>query len=101
LAEIAKELRGDKGLEHPRGCPEGLDDVKWTSCDLIYAFDKRPNCASPWALATFISFKCFTNHLGQSTAEGIHAGFQKYWDRAQVSLSLASYTGFGHLSSFY
>ncbi|KAF8513430.1 hypothetical protein BU17DRAFT_95413 [Hysterangium stoloniferum] len=84
LAEVAKELRDNEGLEHPRGCPEGLGDVKWTSFDLIHAFDETPNRASPWALATFISFKCFTNSCGQSTAEGIHAGFQKYWDRADV-----------------
>ncbi|KAF8530573.1 hypothetical protein BU17DRAFT_17785, partial [Hysterangium stoloniferum] len=48
------------------------------------AFYETPNRALPWALATFISFKCFTNSCGQSTAEGIHAGFQKYWDRADV-----------------
>ncbi|KAF8521981.1 hypothetical protein BU17DRAFT_45386 [Hysterangium stoloniferum] len=50
--------------------------------DLAHAFDIKPNRASPWALASFISWKCFKNNLGKSTADGAHAAFKKYWDNS-------------------
>ncbi|KAF8514730.1 hypothetical protein BU17DRAFT_52403, partial [Hysterangium stoloniferum] len=67
-------------LENPRGCPNSLEGVKWTMADLAHAFDIKPNRASPWALASFISWKCFENNLGKSTADSAHAAFKKYWD---------------------
>ncbi|KAF8521186.1 hypothetical protein BU17DRAFT_64953 [Hysterangium stoloniferum] len=73
-------------LESPRGCPDTLEGVKWTMADLAHAFDIKPNRASPWALASFISWKCFENNLGKSTADGAHAAFKKYWDNSQVGL---------------
>ncbi|KAF8507450.1 hypothetical protein BU17DRAFT_71153 [Hysterangium stoloniferum] len=71
-------------LENPRGCPDSLEGVKWTMADLAHAFDIKPNRASPWALASFISWKCFENNLGKSTADGAHAAFKKYWDNSQT-----------------
>jgi hypothetical protein len=46
------------------------------------AFDQTPNRHSDKALALFISYKCFHQNLKQSTGEGIHAAFKKYWEQA-------------------
>ncbi|KAG1840392.1 hypothetical protein F4604DRAFT_1598900 [Suillus subluteus] len=46
------------------------------------ALDKIPNQHSDKALALFISYKCFHENNGQSTCDGIHAAFKKYWEEA-------------------
>ncbi len=81
LAELVKDFEQEDELEHPRGCPAGLEGMKWNIGDLIQAFDTRPNRASPWALASYIACKCFVENLGESTGDGIHAAFKRYWDR--------------------
>ena len=44
------------------------------------AFDNPPNNYSVEALEMFLSWKCFTDGKGHSTAEAIQAAFADYWD---------------------
>ncbi|KAG0703100.1 hypothetical protein DFH29DRAFT_998728 [Suillus ampliporus] len=44
------------------------------------ALEEIPNQHSDKALALFISYKCFHENNGQSTCDGIHAAFKKYWE---------------------
>ncbi|KAG2029737.1 hypothetical protein BDR03DRAFT_987558 [Suillus americanus] len=46
------------------------------------ALKQIPNQHSDKALALFISYKCFHENNGQSTCDGIHAVFKKYWEEA-------------------
>ncbi|GJJ05983.1 hypothetical protein Clacol_000170 [Clathrus columnatus] len=80
LSAVLTHEDGLDPFEYPRGSNvEGIDK-KWTHFDLVKAFDTVPSQASPWAVATFIAFKCFEENLGASTADGIHAAFKYYWD---------------------
>ena len=72
LAEIVAQRResGEGGI-----CKQGIDtDV------LARAFETPPNKHSAAALELFLVQKCFTENLGKSTAQGIHAAFTDYWD---------------------
>ena len=82
LADLIRNLSTEHSFEHPKGCPTSLDNAKWDVADLGLAFEIKPNRSSPWALASFISHKCFENNLGESTAEGVHAAFKRYWDNS-------------------
>ncbi|KAG1883365.1 hypothetical protein F4604DRAFT_1920566 [Suillus subluteus] len=46
------------------------------------ALKEIPNQHSDKALTLFISYKCFHENNGQSTCDGIHAAFTKYWEEA-------------------
>ncbi|KAG1781061.1 hypothetical protein EV702DRAFT_1193898 [Suillus placidus] len=46
------------------------------------ALEEIPNQHSDKALALFLSYKCFHENNGQSTCDGIHAAFKKYWEEA-------------------
>lgn len=82
LEEVLKGSQNQNVFDCPRGTPEsGVNGKwKWTTDDLVHAFDSKPTRASPWALAGFLTFKCFQENRGASTADGVHAAFKKYWD---------------------
>lgn len=44
------------------------------------AFTGRPVKCTPVAIAMFMAYKCFTEDLGVSTANSIHAAFIRYYD---------------------
>jgi hypothetical protein len=44
------------------------------------AFDNPPNKCSADALKLFLTWKCFENENGRSTAEVIQAAFADFWD---------------------
>ncbi|KIJ48361.1 hypothetical protein M422DRAFT_81339, partial [Sphaerobolus stellatus SS14] len=49
--------------------------------DFKHVFDqKKPTCASPTALALFISFKCFDENKKIGVADQTKAAFLRYWD---------------------
>lgn len=84
LEDIVKGSQNQNIFDCPRGTPESGDKGKWkwTKYDLVHAFDPEPTRASPWALASFLTFKCFQENRGASTADGVHAAFKKYWDNS-------------------
>lgn len=88
LEDLMKGSNNQDVFGCPRGLPQSSENRtrKWGKHDLIHAFDLVPTCASPWALASFLTFKCFHENRGISTAEGIHAAFKKYWDNSWVTL---------------
>jgi hypothetical protein len=47
---------------------------------IAVAFEDPPNEYSAMMLEHWIVQKCFSDGLGQSTADGIHAAFVRYWD---------------------
>ena len=82
---LKEQLESEKALECPTGCPEISEPCKdWTLNDLGHVFDKKPNRASPSAVALFIAWKCFNgeNNLKRGVAEQTHAAFKKFWEEA-------------------
>lgn len=72
LKEVVKERQENgEGMTCSLGIPTD---------ELEKAFDRPPNRYSAMALEMFLVQKCFTENLGVSTAQGIHAGFASYWD---------------------
>ncbi|KZP03242.1 hypothetical protein FIBSPDRAFT_1019175 [Athelia psychrophila] len=45
------------------------------------AFDGVPSKSTPQAISMFLTFKCFEENKGRSTAEGIHAAFITEYDK--------------------
>ncbi|KAF8801213.1 hypothetical protein BYT27DRAFT_7226962 [Phlegmacium glaucopus] len=45
-----------------------------------YAFTGPPAKCTPFALSTFLAYKCFTENVGVSTASQVHAAFLHYYD---------------------
>ena len=50
------------------------------------AFSGPPIECTPFALALFLAYKCFTENHGKSTASAIHAGFKRHYDQMYVQL---------------
>ena len=61
---------------------ETLDGDAYEDPTFRDALEETPNQHSDKALALFISYKCFHENNGQSTCDGIHAAFKKYWEEA-------------------
>jgi hypothetical protein len=79
--------RGQKWLKahaSATGCrdEETHDDNAYEDPTFRDALEETPNRHSDKALALFISYKCFHEDNGQSTCDGIHAAFKKYWEEA-------------------
>jgi hypothetical protein len=72
LAEIIAQRR-DAG--EGETCEQGIKTAV-----LAKAFENPPNMYSATALELYLVQKCFTENLGKSTAQGIHAAFADYWD---------------------
>ena len=76
-----------EGLAQGHQVPAGVPPEAAVSSDadqdplLTAAFDAAPNCRSPEALVLFLIFKCDTNNLSMSTADGIYSAFKDYWDQ--------------------
>jgi len=83
---LAELMKTEDSLENPPGCPALESCHKWNPNDLRHAFDRTPNCASPWVLALFIATKCFGEERGKSTAWQIYSAFKQFWDKAFVPL---------------
>jgi hypothetical protein len=90
-AWLQEQLKAEAALEHPAGCPETAQPSQdWTLDDLAHAFDRKPNCASPSAIALFIAWKCFDGDLlKRGVAEQTHAAFKKFWEDACVLLEIS------------
>ena len=48
--------------------------------ELGRALDNPPNRYSSFVIESWIVQKCLTEDLGESTADGIHAAFIRYWN---------------------
>lgn len=48
------------------------------------AFNGVPSKSTPQAISMFLTFKCFEENKGRSTAEGIHAAFIAEYDKMSV-----------------
>ena len=58
---------------------EGDSDVTMDP-EFPTAFTGRPVKCTPVVIAMFMAYKCFTEDLGISTANAIHAAFIRYYD---------------------
>jgi|ERR1700675_3746487 len=59
------------------------DCLLWDDLDveeLGQALDNPPNRYSAFVVESWIVQKCLTEDLGESTADGIHAAFIRYWN---------------------
>jgi hypothetical protein len=63
--------RHEQGVTSAQGVP---------TKELEQAFTGLPSKWSYYALNLFITQKCFAENCQQSTADGIHAAFCRYWD---------------------
>lgn len=60
--------------------PDG--DSPYDDPEFRNTFETIPNKYSDKALALFISYRCFQDGLGLSTADGAHAAFKHLWKNA-------------------
>jgi hypothetical protein len=60
----------------------GKEESVYDDLAFRQAFESQPNQHSDKALALYLSYKCFHQNLGQSTAEGSHAAFKKLWENS-------------------
>lgn len=54
-------------------------DIAGMDVEFRDAFNDRPKACSAEALALYLTFKCFEEDLGQSTAEVAYSAAKKYW----------------------
>ncbi|KAF8519784.1 hypothetical protein BU17DRAFT_47457 [Hysterangium stoloniferum] len=83
---LQEQVEAETSFERPPGCPDIVEPSEsWTLEELRFAFDKKPNGASPAALALFIATRCFTKgsngkELKKGIAEQTHSAWKKFWD---------------------
>lgn len=70
--------------ENGPGGAHSTNDTVYDHPEFKNSFSAIPNQFSDKALALFISYKCFHENLGQSTAEGAHAAFKMLWKNSYV-----------------
>jgi len=85
---ISELVDSEGHSEHPLGCHNLEELPNWSTDDLKGAFDRTPNCASPWVLALLIATKCFgEEERGKSMAWQIYLAFKQFWEQAFIPLS--------------
>jgi hypothetical protein len=73
---LAKVVEGRRKAESEEPALEWRKETD----KMALAFENPPNKYSAMMLEHWIVHKCFNKGLGQSTVDGIHAAFIRYWD---------------------
>ncbi|KAF8522172.1 hypothetical protein BU17DRAFT_87271 [Hysterangium stoloniferum] len=89
---LQEQLEAEASFKCLPGCPDIIKPSEsWTLEELRYAFDQKPNGASPAALTLFIATRCFTKgfngkELKKGIAEQTYSAWKKFWDNSFVLL---------------
>ncbi|KAF8522430.1 hypothetical protein BU17DRAFT_44653 [Hysterangium stoloniferum] len=78
---LQEQLEAEASFKCPPGCPDIIKPSEsWTLEELRYAFDQKPNGASPAALTLFIATRCFTKGFnGKELKKGIAEQIYSAW----------------------